>query len=267
MSLSESTSNIMENIAYRLAEGNNGIVRPSMLLAYLPVSLDLIRDSLDQSVDDCAVFRKEEADDLYYYFPACENKTSENKTPVFDGCAGCNADTESFLCKTCRKAMNKDLMKAAEQNGWPSKAVYEHEIFYLAGKLNDPLHAEKLAGNSRYTLGSMNEKLKKMVKEKSIRMNLESKDGLMTYEFPKLTYPKNRYRENMRVIRNHPTAIQEDTEIKLIRILCVLALMLLAVLVLIFCKVPLPLLIPAYILTAPIVAFSIWHKKLEPIDL
>ena len=179
-------------------------------------------------------------------------------------CVGCSAELDwngEILCGPCADGFRRELSALAETTGWPAQAVYEHEILYLAARKNSPVAAETLAGASRYTLRSMKKKLACMAEGRFLKMEQGDKPGTLRYGFPSLVYPQNLYRKNQAVIRAYPAAVTEDLEQRIVRILFVLGCIFIAMLALAFWGIPFPLLVPAFLVVAPITAFIIWQHK------
>lgn len=272
MQLSESTSNIIENLACRVAEAHRGRINPHHVLPYLPVSLGLVKSCLDEMADGTSVASDTRDNLVEYEFAAYRNAEKDIPEPLsFARCVACDKDfsgtSDDPLCPSCGSQLKKELNPLAEKMGWPAQAVYEHEILYNAARETGPVHAAKLAASSRYTLRSMRRKLDKLTVDRYAKQELDRQEGVMKYEFPELDYPRDRYRANMAVIRLYPASVMEEVQIKLVKILVTLGLMLLGTLLLAFWAVPFPLLLVAYVIAAPVVAFLIWRHRDAPEDL
>jgi len=266
--LSETAANLVENIAYRVAGLHGGKITVNHLAPYLPMSLDLIRSCLDNMLDGHSV-RSDKSDGFpIYEFAACPDNGSEKGVLAVDACVSCSSDfgkTEIHpLCRDCLQAIETELNRLAESTGWPAKAVYEHEILYLAAKRSGPHHASELAGHSRYTLKRMQQKLKAMTLERFLRQEIDEVAATLVYHFPDITYPKEMYNRNIAGIRRYPASVMEDVQIKATRIILVLASLLLGVFILALLRVPLPVLIVGFLVVAPIVAIKMWLKKDQP---
>jgi hypothetical protein len=265
--LNETAANIVENIAYQVAEHHGGIITVNHLAPYLPFSLSLIRSCLDNMVDGHSVITNEQDGFPVYEFTQTNETGTKTKGDTPQGCLSCTTNPRSGnekLCKECLNALKKELNRVAESTGWPAKAVYEHEILYLAAQRSGPHNAAELAGYSRYTLKRMQKKLKAMALEKFLTLDLDDTAATICYCFPEITYSKSEFQRNMAVIRKYPASIAEDMELKITRIILYLAGMLLAVFVLALLRIPLPVLIICFILIAPIVALKIWRHKDKP---
>jgi len=263
--LSETAANIVENIAYRVAERRGGRITVNHLAPYLPLSLELLKSCLNDMVDGHSVISSEADPFPTYEFSACLDKPCEEGPLRFDTCLSCDNDLsapeEHPLCSDCFQALEKELNRLAETMGWPAKAVYEHEILYLAAQQKSPHYASQLAGRSRYTLKRMKQKLKAMTLDHYVCQELDKKAAAIVYHFPEITYPKESYRNNMAVIRRYPASVTEDMEIKITRITLSLAALLLIGFILAFLRIPLPVLIIGFVIMSPIVALKIWRHR------
>lgn len=265
--LNEAASNVVENIAYQVAQRHGGAITVNHLAPYLPLSLGLIRSCLDNMVDGHTVIADEQDGFPMYEFTRSEKGSAGADEKNDQNCLSCTTNSRSgghTLCAECQQALERELNRVAESTGWPAKAVYEHEILYLAARRRGPHNAAELAGYSRYTLKRMQKKLKAMGLERYLIQDLDQTAATITYQFPQISYPKEAYQRNMEVIRRYPASIAEDMELKIIRIILTLAGMLLAVFALAFLRIPLPVLIIGFAVIAPIVAIKIWRHKDKP---
>jgi hypothetical protein len=265
--LNETASNVVENIAYHVAQRHGGVITVNHLAPYLPLSLGLIRSCLDNMVDGHTVIASDK--DGFPQYEFTQSKAADAETHEGDGqsCLSCTINSridDQKLCKECLDALEGELNRVAESTGWPAKAVYEHEILYLASRKGGPQNSAELAGNSRYTLKRMQKKLKTMTLEHYLTQELDKTAATISYQFPEISYPKEAYHRNIGVIRRYPASVAEDMELKIIRIILYLTGMLLAVFVLAFLHIPLPVLIVCFLIMAPIVATRIWRHKEKP---
>ena len=267
-SLSEATVNMVENIAYQIAERNRGRITVNHLVPYLPMSVGLLRDCLDEMLDEHSVFAGELDGFPVYEFNACLNKAPPAGRLDFANCLSCNTDFApprlKPFCPPCFENLTKDLTRIAKTTGWPTKAVYEHEILYLAARQPGPHYAAWLAGQSRFTLKRMKQKLKTMTLDHYLRQELDTQAGNLRYHFPAVAYPKKFYRHNMEVIRSHPSSVMEDVEMKVTRITLTLAGLVLLMFLLALLRIPLPMLVVGFVIVAPIVSLKIWRHKEKP---
>jgi hypothetical protein len=267
--LNESAANIVENLAYQMAQRYGGAITANHLAPYLPLSLSLIRSCLDNMVDGHSVIAIEQDGFPRYEFTQTKESNSEPHEVDAQSCLSCRINPrsgEQMLCEECLDSLEKELTRIAESTGWPAKAVYEHEILYIAAQRSGPQNAADLAGYSRYTLKRMQKKLKAMALEQNLKLDLDRIAATISYQFPKISYPKEAYQRNMEVIHRYPASVAEDIELKIIRIILYLAGMLFAVFVLALLRLPLPILVICFFIIAPIVAFRIWRHRDRPPD-
>jgi len=265
---SELVSNVIENVACRIAQRNAGRISPNHVLPYLPVSLGIVTSCLDQMVDNTSVVSATKDNLVEYEFSAYRDSPVESGILTVGSCVSCDKDQPrpggEILCPSCTMLLRKDLTALAEKAGWPAQAVYEHEILYHAAGEPRPVHAESLAGSSRYTLRNMHRKLDRLTLDHFARQELDQDTGIMTYHFPQIEYPRSLYSKNMAVIRSYPASVMEEVQVKIVRILISLGLMFLGLLILAFCGIPFPLLVLFAIVAAPVTAFLIWRHRDRP---
>jgi hypothetical protein len=113
----------------------------------------------------------------------------------------------------------------------------------------------------------MQKKLKAMALDKYLSLDLDKTTATISYQFPKISYPKEAYQRNKAIIHRYPASIAEDMELKIIRIVIYTAAMLFGVFILALLRIPLPVLIVCFAVIAPIVAFKIWRHKEKPPDV
>ncbi len=264
MELNETLSNVIENVACHVAEKRAGRISPNHILPYLPVSLELVCDALNAMADGVAVIAETNNDIREYVFTAYTDCAPERGDVLSSNCLACDAgpeDSEGLLCISCHETFQKELMFLSEKTGWPAQAVYEHEILYLASRRTGPVHAEMLAGASRYTLRRMRKKLALMADSHFLRREPGARPGAYTYVFPPLNYSRARYRENREIIRSYPASLMEDVELKIVRILFALGAVFIAMLVLAFWGFPFPVLLVCFAVVAPVISVWIWRRK------
>jgi len=268
--LTETLSNLIENVATHVAQDNKGKITPAELMPYLPMSLKLVETALDGMVNEQSVFSDRTGDFKTYSFTAYENRAPKKGMSEFDACASCGKDLgewkPNLICATCMRTVREELGKLAEKNAWPAHAVYEHEILYLAARHGKPVPAETLAADTRYTLSNMKKKLKRLVVEGYAVQELDEEAGLEKFRFPLSEYPRDRYQANMEIIAGYPASVMEELELKTVRIIITIALMLLVVFVLALMRVPLPILMGAFIVAVPVVSIGIWTHRSKPVD-
>jgi hypothetical protein len=265
--LSEYTSNVVENVACRAAQACGGSITPHHVLPHLPLSLGIVEHCLNNMVDGSSITSSVVDGFTTYAFAAYRTDTSEPPTPLlaFDTCVACDTDfpgtSKHAVCDACSSRMQSELNVLAEQIGWPTQAVYEHEILYNAAKAEMPLHPAQLAASSRFTLRSMRRKLDHLAQNRFARKEDRPAEGVATYAFPPVPYPRDHYKANMDVILTYPASIMEEVQDKFTRILITLSLMLLLMLVMAFWGIPFPMLMLLFAGAAPITAIFIWRHK------
>jgi hypothetical protein len=255
----EVISNAVENVAFRLAESRNGIITPAELLPFLPVSLGMIIDILNEAAAESEAITAETVGGLrrYVFVSAQPGGATLNDAH----CVACDSDSSQLLCEVCSKTLNAALEAEAETNGWPAQAVYEHELAYLAARIGAPVSAEKLASVSRFTLRRMRQKLELMQQVLAVRKERAPESGVLSYVFPTAPYPREAYLQNMKLIRSLPASITEDVEARVVHILTALGILFLLLLGMAFCHFPFPLLLVAFLITSPILAVLIWKRR------
>ena len=255
----EVVSNAAENIAFRLAETRNGIITPAELLPYLPVSLGVITDILNDAAAESEAITPETVEGLRRYLFRSAKPAA---APLNDThCVSCDNDSTDLLCTECSGKLNTALRAEAETNGWPAQAIYEHEICYLAARTASPVSAEKLASASRFTLRRMRRKLDQMQQGLSVRKERDTETGLPSYVFPAAPYPREHYLQNMQLIRSLPASITEEIEVRVVHILVSLGILFFVLLTLAFWGFPFPFLLMAFLISAPILAVVIWKRR------
>jgi hypothetical protein len=270
--LSDTTANVVENLACRIAERHRGRITAHHLIPYLPMSLGLIDECLTGMVDEASVTVEISGGVTEYLFAAyLENPLVPGILNV-DGCLACDADISnrpaSVLCGHCSKTIQKELNALAEQTGWPAQAVYEHEILYLAARTKGPAYAAELAGHSRLTLRNLRKKLERLCLDGYVRQELDAHKGVPAYHFPEMEYPRELYRANMQLIRSYPASVMEDVELKVTRIFFALGLLILVLFLAAFLlHLPFPLVVLLFLISAPITALCIWRRKTLPADM
>ena len=103
--LSEEAANIVENLAFRLAERNGGHLTVNHLAPYLPLSLELLETCLESMVDGRAVVAQPEDHVTEYTFTAYVDATPKAGPLTVRACVGCDVslgkDPDHLLCPEC----------------------------------------------------------------------------------------------------------------------------------------------------------------------
>ena len=269
--LSDTSQNLIENLAAQLAERNGGVITVNHLAPYLPVSLRLLRDALDAMVDGQAVLYDETSLFPEYHFTAFLGKEPKSGSPAPAKCICCGGEMTgqgNVACATCFQVCKNDLNALSERNGWPARAVYEHDILYLAANMESPIYLAALAGRSYLTLGNMRNKLERLCLERYAAQQLDEDKGVVFYTFPEIKYPETAYKRSMSLIRSYPAAEMEETETKMVKILIMLASLIVVVFFSsFFLRVPFIIGVVLLLIIAPIWSWRIWRSKLKANEL
>ncbi len=269
MDSNERLNNVIENTACRVAQLRAGRLAPHHVLPFLPISLEMVCDCLTAMVDGVAVSEESNDGVVEYVFSAYADQSAGGGLAPLS-CVGCSVELQragDLLCPTCFFDFRGQLSALAEKTGWPAQAIYEHEILYLAARESGSVAAETLAADSQYTLRAMKKKLFIMKERHFLKTEPGRKAGTLRYCFPPLAYPNHRFRENQQMIRTYPASIMEDVEQRTVRILFTLGCIFLLMLVLAFWGIPFPLLVPVFLVVAPITSLLIWRHKGKIEDL
>ncbi|MGA1866980.1 MAG: hypothetical protein ACMUJM_00385 [bacterium] len=264
--LSESTKNIIENLACRISEKNGGTITPNHLMPYLPMSLRLIKSCLDSMVDGTSVFSERKDNITEYECTAYKNMPIQQGELEVDSCISCGKELlqhdKKVLCPHCFDSLNKELSVLAESIGWPAQAVYEHEILYLAALQKGPLPIESLAGRSQYPIQRMRKKLNTMSIEGYLKEEVDQETGIITYSFPPIRYSIEDYLRNIGIVRSYPASVMEEVQLKIVRILFSLGLIFLGSMIMAFLfHIPYPFLVLLLCIATPLTSILIWRHK------
>jgi hypothetical protein len=261
--VSDSLANVVENLACRVARSADGWVAPGQLLPYAPMSLGLIMRCLDDMVDGVDVLRDDRDGEIGFLLSAYEGP-AEAGALDFGTCVSCDAALEGrsrVLCATCDAAAEGELRQLARKVGWPSQALHEHELFYLASQRDGLAQAEDLAGRSRATLRTVKRRLRDLTVQGYIRQDLDEATGAISYRFPPLKYGEPEYLRNRRRIEAYPASLDEELETKLVRICLMLGALLLALFAMAFMAVPYPVLLAVFLVAAPTIAIYVLRHR------
>jgi hypothetical protein len=234
----------LENLAVRVAATQGGRVHPNDLIPWLPVSLEIIIQRLDEMVDDTIVFREEEDGLKRYVFQ--ELSASEPKTLYLNYCVHCDSDGRISpnmpLCPNCEELALKELSKLAEKTAWPAEAVWQHEILHIASDTPRPVGVADIAARSRLTIGRVQQRLKDLVKMGCARAEIDEAQARLVYHFPPIQYKREAFLRHDQFIRTHPASLKDEWELRLVRALSwFIAIVLAAFALGFFAKIPLPL--------------------------
>jgi len=93
--LNETASNVVENIAYQVAQRHGGIISVNHLTPYLPLSLSLIRSCLDNMVDGHTVTTGERDGFPVYEFNRSKECRSDPPEMETQNCLSCTNNSKS----------------------------------------------------------------------------------------------------------------------------------------------------------------------------
>jgi hypothetical protein len=260
---SEAAANIIENLACREAARHGGRVAPAQLLPHLPISLGLVKAVLDATAEDDNITRHFDDGIVSYTWGTSGDHTSAASQPESaSACVACDAATpaDTSLCCACTGLLQRELAGLANRTGWPAQAIIEHEIIYRAAEGGATQWApESLAGRTRFTVRNLRGRLKALATQHIIAETTTATTP--NYRFPANHYERDAYERNMQAIRRYPSARLQDMEQRLVRVLAALAAGVLGVLVLALCRIPLPLLVPLFLIYATVAAVKLWRQR------
>lgn len=253
----------VENLASRIAATKRGRITPNDLLPYLPISLELLEDHLQDMVDGSVVIEGESGKFKTYEFPEFFDKADPNGK---DGsCLACHTDLpdgdQPGLCSPCERALHEEMFDLAESTAWPAPAVKEHEIAFITSSVRGAITVAAVAGQSRMTLRRLKEELKRLAKKRYAHAVVDEERGVLSYEFPPIEYDKPRFQENDYFIRSHPSSVKDEVEVKIIKSLVALTVILVACIVLGFFHFPFPLVVLAGLVAAGLATVKIFVSK------
>jgi len=253
----------IENLASRLAAAYRGRVAPADLLPHLPISLDMAVQYLEEMTDGSVVIESEVDGLRYFEFP--EFLDGEPISIEREDCLVCHekasGDTAAQLCSSCSDIFSEELYSLAEATAWPAEAVGDHEIVFITAAARGPISVASVSGKSRLTLKQLKERLKDLARRKFARPIIDEVHGVLTYEFPKVPYTKIAFEKNDRFIRAHPSSLKEEVEVKLIRSLTAIAVILASCIVLGLFRVPYPFLLAGGFVAASLICLRVFSKK------
>ena len=227
-------------------------------MPYLPVSLSIIEEHLYEMVDGVVAFSEVRDGIRVYEFP----ELFDTAPVVFpDGVCVYSGDRlplsdDAVLGASHQEALEKHLLDLAERTAWPSEAVWEHELLYLASGSEGPIRIADVAGHSRMTLRQVKQKLAALAKRGAARLEVNFEKGKGAYSFPLIDYSSEAYVRNDHFIRRHPSSLKDELENKVIRSLVHIIIILLGCLLVAFAaRVPFPLTLLVGLIAA---VFSTW---------
>ena len=254
---------VTENLAEQLSAAQGGIVHPTQLLPYLPLSLSLIEQTLDALVESDRVEKQINHGLNTYIFKESLNRPPQKFAPR--DCVYSNEplddDEYSALAPETRQQIEAELALIAVNDVWPAEAVWEHELIYLLQNLHTPT-TSSIAGHSRLPFKKVEQRLTELKARGMLRLNPE----LGTWDIPAMRYPKPAYARNDTYIRQFPGAMKEELETRLIKALSIALCLLLGSFILaITAKFPFPLVLFAGLAAAVLTFFKILKAPAKPI--
>lgn len=255
---------VTENLAEQLSAAQSGIVHPTQLLPYLPLSLSLIEQTLDPLCESDRVEKCVSNGLAAYIF-----KESVDRPPhkfALEHCVYSNDPLDDYafsaVSPAVRSSIEAELASLAQHDPWPAEAVHEHELLYLANNLPAPVHTSAIAGHSRLPFKNVELHLAQLQRRQALLPLPE----LNSWQLPPLRYPKPAYQRNVDFIRQFPGAIKEELELRLIKALsyALLVLFVCALLALV-ARVPFPFILATGLASAAVIFFKVFKAAPKPI--
>lgn len=256
---------LIENLAERLAASKGGRIAPADLIPYIPLSLTLVRRFLDEMVDGNLVISERKDGLLFYEFTELVGAPAK----VFPKgiCLYCGESVAegqgNILAAQHQKPFQEELLKLAESEAWPAEAIWQHELIYITSNVEGPIRISDVAGRSRLTLSQVNRRLEILAKEGYARQNLDFEKEKASYEFPKVDYPAEAYFRNDRFIRQHPSSLKDEAEVKMAKTLIMLIAIVFIGLLAAIGGVPFPLIALGAIAGGAFTIFKVFMSKLR----
>ncbi|MGJ8650013.1 MAG: hypothetical protein ACSHX4_06615 [Opitutaceae bacterium] len=255
---------VTENLAEQLSASQGGVVHPTQLLPYLPVSIGLIEQTLDELAESDRVQKETQNGLTTYLFVESLNKPAQKFAPRH--CVYSNEPLDDFeytvLSPETRQKIETELAHTAEHDIWPAEAVWQHELIYLANNLPAPASTSDIAGHSRISFKKVEKRLTELKDHGILNYSME----INAWTLPPLRYPTPVYKRNDLFIRQFPGALQEEVEVRLLKGLSM------SLLILIFCfllavtaRIPFPLVFFGGLAVAAISFFRILKAPPKPL--
>lgn len=255
---------VTENLAEQLSAAQGGILHPAQLLPYLPVSLGLIEAALDELTSSDRVDKQLKNGLTTYIFKESIDKPPHKFAPTHCVYSNESLDGHEFsvIAPEIKTQIEAELAQLAANDIWPAQAVWQHELIYLANNLPVPASTSRIAGHSRLSFKKVEQRLAQLQQQGALQLDPE----LNTWKLPPMRYPRPAYKRNDQYIRQFPGALQEETEVRLLKGLSI------SLLVLLFCfalavtaKVSFPIVLFGGIATAAIVFIKIFRAPPKPL--
>jgi hypothetical protein len=252
------------NLAEQIAATQGGVVHPTQLLPYLPLSLSQIEATLNELCSSGRIQKQLNDGLAAYIFTELFDQAPHKFAPTH--CVYSNEELDghefAIIAPEIKTQIEAELGHLATHENWPSLAVWEHELIYLAQNLPAPVIASRIAGRSRLSLKKVEQRLSELKERGLIQFNSES----CGWELPPARYPRPAYKKNDQFIRQFPSALQEETEVRLLKGLSSSLLMLLLFFaVALTAKIPFPLIFFGGIASAALVFLKIFKATTKPL--
>jgi hypothetical protein len=255
---------VTENLAQQLSAVQGGIVHPAQLIPYLPLSLELVTQALDELTQSDRIQKKTMNGFLAYIFKESLNKPQKTFSPRL--CVYSNEPLDDFenaaICNHVRDKIEAELANLASNDVWPAQAVWQHELLYLVANLPAPVSTSSIAGHSRLSLRRVEKYLKLLQTNGTLKVN----PALQAWELPPMRYPRAVYIQQDTFIRRFPGAIREEFEVRLVKGLGYsLGILLFSFMLAVIGRIPFPLIFFGGLVCASLVFIKIIKSPPKPI--
>lgn len=255
---------VAENLAEQLSASQGGIMHAAQLVPYLPVSLRLIETTLEELSASARVTKQIKDGITAYLFKESIDQAPHKFAPTHCIYSNEALDGHEFtvIAPEIRKKIEAELAELAAADVWPADAVWEHELIYLANNLTAPVTASKIAGHSRLSFKKVEQRLAEL-RERGI-IQCDRKQN--SWELPPMRYPRLPYKRHDQFIRQFPGALQEETELRLLKALGLsLLILLLCFALAVTARVPFPFVLFGGLGIATIVFIKTFRAPPKPL--
>ena len=255
---------VTENLAEQLSASQGGIVHAAQLVPYLPVSLKLIEATLEELSDSVKVTKQIDDGLTAYLFKESIDQAPHKFAPTHCIYSNETLDGHEFsvIAPEIRKQVEAELAELATSDIWPADAVWEHELIYLANNLTAPVTASKIAGHSRLSFKKVEQRLAELKARGIIQCDRKQN----SWELPPMRYPRPPYKRHDQFIRQFPGALQEETEVRLLKALMLsLLILLLCFALAVTARVPFPFVLFGGLGIAAIVFIKTFRAPPKPL--
>ena len=255
---------VTENLALQLSATQGGIVHAAQLMPYVPLSIELIEQTLDALAESERVQKQTINHFSAYLFQESFNQPQHTFAPRF--CVYSNEPLDdhkySAISEDVRKTIETELATLANSDTWPAEAVWEHEIIYLMANLPEPISTSLLAGRSRLSFKRIEKRLMKLRNKGILLFDPE----INTWSLPPLRYPRPVYARNDNFIRQFPGAVKEELEVRIVKGLSLsLGVLLLSFILAFIGRLPFPIIFFGGIACAFAVFLKVLKSRPKPI--